>query len=104
MARSIWVGTVQSGWPQADDSDPFYGGSTDIATPAPSAKLGQLIRDRILQRLNQRVSELEVEVTANGVVLSGRCASFHTKQLAQHAAQGLLNNEPLSNCIEVSAS
>ena len=69
--------------------------------PVHTANLCELIRDRIRQRLNTRVSNLEVEEEAGAIVLTGRCATFHTKQLAQHAALGVLNDEPLENRIEV---
>lgn len=102
MAKRMSAGAVRGGWQMADD-DPrsFYEGKTDPAMPVHTANLCELIRDRIRQRLNTRVSNLEVEEEAGAIVLTGRCATFHTKQLAQHAALGVLNDEPLENRIEV---
>jgi hypothetical protein len=35
------------------------------------------------------------------VLLQGQCATYYTKQLAQHAALGILDDERLENDIEV---
>jgi hypothetical protein len=35
------------------------------------------------------------------VVLEGQCATYYTKQLAQHAALGVLEDEHLENAIAV---
>ncbi len=67
----------------------------------PSPPLGEVIRGRIRQRLGDRVHELDVAVDESSVTLRGRCATFYTKQLAQHAALGVLNNEQLDNQITV---
>lgn len=100
------------GWRLACDEDPqaFYRGDTyqsESMSDAPSdpyraaAGLSEVIRSRIRQRLGDRVHELCVAVEDGEVVLSGRCATFYTKQLAQHAALGVLNDEQLENRIEV---
>jgi osmotically-inducible protein OsmY len=47
------------------------------------------------------VRNLRVEVSVEGILLTGRCNSFYTKQKAQHAAMGLSGTEDLTNCIEV---
>lgn len=102
MAKRMSAGAVRGGWQMADQrSRSFYEGKTDPAMPVHATNLCQLIRDRIRQRLNQRVSNLQVEEEGGAIVLSGRCATFHTKQLAQHAALGVLNDETLENRIEV---
>lgn len=82
-----------------DEPDAFYTGATEL--PPPTIELRRTIRQRIRERINQRVDDLEVEVTNRGVVLSGRCDTFHTKQLAQHAAQAVLDDQRLENRIEV---
>lgn len=66
-----------------------------------AAGLSEVIRSRIRQRLGDRVHELCVAVEDNQVILNGRCATYYTKQLAQHAALGVLNDEQLENRIEV---
>jgi hypothetical protein len=47
------------------------------------------------------VSDLLVEVSPNGVLLRGRCETFYTKQLAQHAAMRIPGGNRLINSIEV---
>lgn len=64
-------------------------------------QLAVAIRQRIETRLGGRVRELTVRIVGNTVVLEGRCATYYTKQLAQHAALGVLNDEKLENAIEV---
>jgi len=59
------------------------------------------IEERIRSRLQGRVRNLRVEVHANVVTLQGQCATYYTKQLAQHAAMGVLEDEHLENAIVV---
>jgi hypothetical protein len=63
--------------------------------------LGQLICQRIESRLPGRIRNLAVRILKNTVVLEGQCATFYTKQLAQHAALGVLEDEHLENSIVV---
>jgi hypothetical protein len=44
---------------------------------------------------------LNVRTVADLVILEGQCATYYTKQLAQHAAMGILDDEQLENAIEV---
>ena len=60
------------------------------------------IHQRIESRLIGRVRNLHVRVFDDIVLLEGQCATFYTKQLAQHAAMGILNDEQLENAIVVS--
>jgi hypothetical protein len=60
------------------------------------------IRQRIESRLGDRVHDLAVLVMGNRIILEGRCATYYTKQLAQHAALGVLEDELLENDIVVS--
>jgi hypothetical protein len=64
-------------------------------------RLARRIRERILCRLSGRIHDLDVNVDGNQVVLSGRCATYYSKQLAQHAALGVLEDEHLDNAITV---
>lgn len=64
-------------------------------------ELAKLIEARIQDRLGRRVHELKVIVDGSWVVLHGRCATYYTKQLAQHAALGVLEDEHLDNQITV---
>lgn len=59
------------------------------------------IEERIRSRLQGRVRNLRVEVRDEIVMLQGQCATFYTKQLAQHAAMGVLEDEHLENAIVV---
>jgi hypothetical protein len=60
------------------------------------------IRQRIEQRLNGRVRNLSVRAYGDIVILEGECSTYYTKQLAQHAAMGVLEEEHLENAIVVS--
>jgi uncharacterized protein YgbK (DUF1537 family) len=60
------------------------------------------IKERIEARLPGRIRNLVVRSFEGLVILGGQCSTFYTKQLAQHAAMGVLNEELLDNAIEVS--
>jgi hypothetical protein len=65
--------------------------------------LAVVIRQRIESRLMGRVRDLSVRFVGSTVVLEGRCATYYTKQLAQHAALAVLDDdEHLENEIVVS--
>lgn len=66
-----------------------------------TARLVQSIRHDVREQTFGGVRDLEVRISAAGVVLRGRCASFYCKQLAQHAAIRLAGPRPLVNEIEV---
>ena len=63
--------------------------------------LAERIRHRIEIRLAGRIHDLDVKLSGNEVVLRGRCATFYSKQLAQHAAMGVIEQERLINAITV---
>jgi hypothetical protein len=65
------------------------------------ARLAKLIEQRIEARLPGRVRHLSVHVSAAFIVLEGECSTYYTKQLAQHAALGVLEDEHLENAIIV---
>jgi hypothetical protein len=59
--------------------------------------------ERAVQRETGRgVRNLRVEVNREGVLLQGRCTTYHCKQLAQHAAMGMPGGDCVRNLIEVS--
>jgi hypothetical protein len=60
------------------------------------------IRQRIESRLLGRVRNLMVRAFDGVVILEGECATYYTKQLAQHTAMGILDDEHLENAIVVS--
>jgi len=63
--------------------------------------LESTVFERIRSRLGARVRELSVRVVDDVVLLEGHCATYYTKQLAQHAAMGVLEEEHLENAIVV---
>jgi osmotically-inducible protein OsmY len=70
-------------------------------TAAHQKFLETAIEDRIRSRLQGRVRNLKVEVHDTVVTLHGQCATYYSKQLAQHAAMGVLEDEHLENAIVV---
>ena len=66
-----------------------------------AAELTATIERRIRRQTASRIHDLEVEFHRGSIVLKGRCLTFYTKQLAGHAAMGVLEGETLSNQIEV---
>lgn len=101
MASRLPAGSSSLGWQHAPGEDPtaFYRG--EMIKDESTHSLCQQIRDRIQARLNSRIRDLRVEMSGDDIVISGRCANFHTKQLAQHAALDGLKNTHLDNRIEV---
>jgi hypothetical protein len=53
------------------------------------------------RRLGNRIRNLRVQVLPAGLVLQGRAATYHAKQLAQHAAMELAGVPIVANDIEV---
>ena len=92
-------------------SSPYLAATNDTSTECPDEsnsripingpELAALIRTRIESRLAGRIRNLDVRVRNEVVVLQGRCATYHTKQLAQHAALGVIEDEQLENEIQV---
>ncbi|QDU87084.1 hypothetical protein Pla175_04390 [Pirellulimonas nuda] len=84
--------------------DPADGTLVALATTRAlnrAAWLAERIHDRIAKRLGGRVRGLDVQVEDKAITLRGRCATYYTKQLAQHAALGVLEDETLVNAIVV---
>jgi hypothetical protein len=67
-------------------------------------KLAAEIRQRITSRVGDRIRDLAIRVQGNNIVLGGCCATYYTKQLAQHAALGVIEDEHLVNEIVVAVS
>lgn len=80
---------------------PVTGSLEAVVAPAGIARSVAAITRVIDRRTAGRVQELRVEVTGDTVLLTGRCATFHIKQLAQHAAMDLVWGAPIVNTIEV---
>jgi osmotically-inducible protein OsmY len=64
--------------------------------------LERVILQRIQTRLPGRIRYLHVRVFEGVVTLGGQCATYYTKQLAQHTAMGVIEDEHLENSIIVS--
>ena len=61
----------------------------------------ECVETLVQRRLGSRVRDLRVMVRPDGIVLQGRAATYHAKQLAQHAAMEVLRRPILANDIEV---
>jgi hypothetical protein len=59
------------------------------------------LESQVQQRMGSRVRNLHVIVRHDGVILQGRAATYHAKQLAQHAAMELADLPILANDIQV---
>ena len=64
--------------------------------------LAASIERAVMNETDWGVSDLTVEIGPQGVHLRGRCESFYTKQLAQHAAMRIPGGNRLVNSIVVS--
>jgi hypothetical protein len=62
---------------------------------------GEQLESLLQRRLGNRIRDLCVRVLPAGVVLQGRTATYHAKQLAQHALMELCERPILANDIEV---
>jgi hypothetical protein len=62
---------------------------------------GERLEALMQRRLGNRIRDLRVVVRSTGIILQGRAATYHAKQLAQHAAMELANLPILANDIEV---
>ncbi|MCH2595044.1 MAG: BON domain-containing protein [Pirellulales bacterium] len=82
-------------------------------TQKPDADVEEHLADLVLRVHNRfktrlpgcirglRVFTTDVSATDHTIVLTGKCNTFYTKQLAQHAAMGILEYERLVNNIDV---
>jgi hypothetical protein len=75
--------------------------TTADAAAERNRRLAVAIMQRIESRLPGRVKNLAVRIQAGNVTLEGQCATYYTKQIAQHAALGILEDEHLENAIVV---
>jgi hypothetical protein len=62
---------------------------------------GERLEALMQRRLGNRIRGLRIQLQPEGVILQGRTATYHAKQLAQHAAMELGNVPILANDIEV---
>jgi len=64
-------------------------------------KLAASIERAVSRETGGRVRNLHVEVSRDGVLLTGRCTTYYAKQQAQHAAMRVPGGGQLTNQIEV---
>jgi len=95
-----------------DSAEPDWDAPQGVFAPPPTRNREELaerkrfleltIRQRIDTRLPGRVRNLVVRALGGRVLLDGECSTYYTKQLAQHAALGVLDHdEHLENLILV---
>lgn len=63
--------------------------------------LEKICHQRIANRLGHRVRNLVVAVDQGVIHLAGQCSTYYSKQLAQHAVLGVVEDETINNAIEV---
>jgi hypothetical protein len=64
--------------------------------------LAASIEQAVQRETGRGVADLAVEVSPQGIRLRGRCTTYYTKQLAQHAVMSMPGGDRLVNSIEVS--
>jgi len=64
-------------------------------------ELAASIERAVQSETGRGVADLMVEVSSHGILLRGRCNTYYTKQLAQHAAMSIPGGDRLTNSIEV---
>jgi hypothetical protein len=67
----------------------------------PAVNALEAIEQRLQRQLGTRIRQLRVSIEPNGLVISGRCCSYHDKQLAQHLAADVSRLNVADNRIEV---
>ncbi len=67
----------------------------------PTSPQEECLESLMARRLGNRIRDLRVLIRPEGMILQGRAATYHAKQLAQHAAMELADLPILANRIEV---
>jgi hypothetical protein len=65
-------------------------------------QLAASIERAVQQETGGGVQNLGVEISREGILLTGRCTTFYCKQLAQQAVMAMQGGDRLTNRIEVS--
>ena len=73
---------------------------TTILNPATSRTAAD-VEEIVRRELNGRVRAFQLIVESQGLVLRGRCLTYHAKQLAQHLVMEISTVQILANDIEV---
>ena len=71
--------------------------ASEVMVPTEEERLEEMLH----RRLGNRVRDLRVIVLPDGVILQGRTATYHAKQLAQHVAMEVAEVSIVANEIEV---
>ena len=66
-----------------------------------STNLTSELKDRLRAKLGNRLRNLDVRLSDEGVILSGDAPTYHVKQLAQHGVWEVLPQARLFNAIVV---
>ena len=74
--------------------------STNVLAPSIISEEERL-ESMLLRRLGNRIRDLRVLLLPDGLILQGRTATYHAKQVAQHAAMELAELPILANEIVV---
>ena len=74
--------------------------STNVLAPIIPTEEERL-ESMLLRRLGNRVRDLRVILLTEGMILQGRTATYHAKQVAQHTAMEVADLPILANEIEV---
>jgi hypothetical protein len=74
--------------------------TTDTLSPVLPTEEERL-ETMLIRRLGNRIRDLRVILLQDGMILQGRTATYHAKQLAQHAAMEMADCPILANDIEV---
>jgi len=76
--------------------------ATQVIFAEPPASRHECLESLLQRRLAGRVRDLRVDVRPNGLVLHGRAATYHAKQIAQQVVMEMVPVPLLANDIEVS--
>ena len=69
--------------------------------PLDFPRLLEELENRILARTGRRVRNLDINLSADGVILKGQTETYYVKQLAQHGVRDVLPDVRLDNAIQV---
>jgi osmotically-inducible protein OsmY len=92
--HDLSYGTVRSRY---RDPDP----SPIPETLLEAERLAASIERAVWRETGGGVRDLHVEVNRSGILLTGHCSTYYTKQKAQHAAMAVPAGGQLTNRIEV---
>ncbi|MSQ94658.1 MAG: hypothetical protein EXR98_08880 [Gemmataceae bacterium] len=75
--------------------------STDVFATSVVLSEEERLETMLTRRLGNRIRDLRVILLADGLILKGRTATYHAKQVAQHVAMEVANLPIVANEIEV---